>query len=52
MNPVEIAGSCAEMIVDGKLNCTIESLPNEGVVTLSFVVQPTVAGQLNFSAQL
>ena len=52
MNPVEIAGSCAEMIVDGKLNCTIESLPNEGVVTLSFVVQPTVAGQLNFSALL
>jgi uncharacterized repeat protein (TIGR01451 family) len=50
--PTESAGSCAEMGADRLFECTINSLPNEGTVTLSFVVQPTVAGQFSISTQL
>ena len=51
-SPMESAGSCADIDAEGRFECTINNLPNEGTVTLSFVVQPTVAGQFSISTQL
>ncbi len=52
ISPAEVSGSCVDVNEENEVHCTIEALPNDGTVTVTLVVRPSLAGDFSFSAQV
>jgi trimeric autotransporter adhesin len=52
LTPAEAKGLCTDSNESNQITCTIETLPNEGTVTITLIVMPISVGEYTLSASV